>query len=240
MVLIEFWWQLALCALGGYLVGSVNFSVIFSRLIKKQDIRQSGSHNPGTTNMFRVFGLGMGFLTFVCDALKGVVPSLISLCVFNAISPSDALYAVYFTGFFTVLGHIFPIWHKFRGGKGVATTIGILFVAQPLLNVCAIWIIVVIVLITDRMSVSALTYMLFCAVWHWVFLAQYGLLTCIAVTAIVALVFFAHRNNIARLFRGKELPMGLRKKVFRLKSEKTIQVEKDFENAVGDNDKENN
>ncbi len=233
----EFWWRFVLLSVFGYLLGSINFSVLFSRLIKKQDIREKGSHNPGTTNMFRVFGLSMGLLTFVCDALKGVVPCLVALLTFSN-DPDASLYAVYFVGFFTVLGHIFPVWHRFRGGKGVATTIGVLFVAQPLFNLCAIWIILVVVLITDRMSVSALLYMLFCVVWHWANYASYGLLTCLAVTGIVALVYFAHRHNIVRLVKGKELPMGLRKKIFRINTPEAEKVEENFEKAVPSEDNE--
>ena len=74
--------------------------------------------------------------------------------------------------------------------------------------------------------------MLFCVVWHWANYASYGLLTCLAVTGIVALVYFAHRHNIVRLVKGKELPMGLRKKIFRINTPEAEKVEENFEKAV--------
>ena len=78
----DYWWQLILVAAISYLIGCVNYAVVFSKAIKHEDIRSLGSKNAGTTNMFRVFGLRMGALTFLCDALKGVIPSLVCRFLF--------------------------------------------------------------------------------------------------------------------------------------------------------------
>ncbi len=225
--LATYWWQFLLSAVGGYLLGGINFSVIFSRLIKKGDIRRQGSGNPGTTNVFRVYGLGMGLLTFVCDMLKGLVPCLIVKAVFAEVP----LEAAYFTGFFTVTGHIFPPYYKLRGGKGVATSIGMCFAVQPVLTACCILPCIALILITDRMSVMSLSLAVFMITWHWCVLSEsVGIPSCVFLTATFVLVLFAHRQNIVRLITGTELKTGVRKAFAR---NKTTKSDKDAERHNG-------
>ena len=211
----DYWWQLILVAAISYLIGCVNYAVVFSKAIKHEDIRSLGSKNAGTTNMFRVFGLRMGALTFLCDALKGVVPSLV--CRFLFADADVALTFAYWAGLFAVIGHIFPVFYNWWGGKGVATSIGVCFVVQPLLSLYCVLPLFLLVFVVDRMSVMSLTLATFMIVWHWAVLAEsVGVVACTFVTVMFALVILAHRGNIMRIVTGKEPKTGLRRKLLRI------------------------
>ncbi|MCM1043600.1 MAG: glycerol-3-phosphate 1-O-acyltransferase PlsY [Corallococcus sp.] len=217
--LVKFWWQFLILTAISYLFGAVNYSIIFSRLVKKQDIRNSGSGNAGTTNMFRVYGLPLGICTFVCDALKGVIVCLATKYIFLTFADGVvAEIASYWGGLFAVVGHVFPPFYGFKGGKGVATTIGVMFSTQPVVIACLVIPIVAVILITDRMSVAALFMVCALTVWQWIAFAIWSepqISVCIVVTVICATVVFAHRHNIDRLIRRQELPTGLRKVLFK-------------------------
>lgn len=211
-IFVQYWWQFCLVAVLSYLVGSINFAVIFSRMIKKTDVRTCGSGNPGTTNMYRVFGLSMGILTLVCDVLKGVVCCLAARFALMSLGAEAMLQAQYFAGLFAVLGHVFPAFYRLRGGKGVATAIGVVTCVQPILMLYCLVPMILIILFTDRMSVMSLMFSLFMIVWSWlILLPTIGALCCILLTVMFALVIFAHRHNIIRLCTGKENSMGIRR-----------------------------
>lgn len=210
---VNYWWQYLIVAVASALVGSINFSILFSHLFKKTDVRNFGSGNPGTTNMFRVFGLKMGLLTLLFDALKGVSTCLVSYFVFTAFAKTEAARtAMYVAGLFAVVGHVFPVYYGLRGGKGVATSIGVMFCIDPILSLCSVPVILAVILITDRMSVMSMLYALFNIVWAWcVFLSKDGAFCCVCLTLMFAIVLFAHRHNLVRLLKGHELPTGVRK-----------------------------
>ena len=232
-VFAQFWWQYILVALCCYSFANVNFAVAFSKLFKKSDVRDYGSGNAGTTNMFRVYGLRMGTLTFVCDTLKGVACVLLSKLIFKSAGCDEQVVttAGYVAGLFAVLGHVFPVYYRFRGGKGVATSIGVTFSLQPILALCLVLPCIVIVLISDRVSVMSLVLALFMIVWSWAALyANYDfgiiyndidLFCCALTTVSYGVVIFAHRQNIVRLFTGQEKRTGLRK-ALRGKSDKIV------------------
>lgn len=243
---VKYWWQFCLVAVASYFVGNINFAVIFSKLIEKRDVRELGSGNPGTTNMFRVFGLRMGVLTFICDCLKGVICCLLSRWIFTVFNDDAVLIQIsYFAGLFAVLGHIFPIIYRFRGGKGVATSIGVLLVNQPILMLCCIVPAILIILISDRMSVFAILLSLFMIVWCWAVLYdRIGAFACAAFTLMFVLVIFAHRHNIARIFTGREARLGVRKalrgksehRLRELEERKAKKLESSDSNQSDDND----
>ena len=133
------WWHYVIVAIGGYLLGGVNFATIFARLNKK-NIRDMGSGNPGTMNVMRNLGAKWGILTFICDGIKGALPSLIG----NLLIGETGLYA---GGLSAVLGHIYPVYTGFKGGKGVATSIGAFVVADPLWSLIAFGVLLVILLL---------------------------------------------------------------------------------------------
>lgn len=209
----EYWWQLALVAVLSYTFGCVNYAVVFSKAFKHCDIRTLGSKNAGTTNMFRVFGLRMGALTFVCDALKGVIPCLLCLVIFK--NSGMQLQFAYWAGLFAVVGHVFPVLYRWRGGKGVATSIGVCFAVQPLLSLCCALPAIAIIMIFDRMSVMSLLLSVFMIVWHWCMLFDSVQVTgCVFATVTFSIVILAHWQNIIRIFSGKELKTGVRKSIF--------------------------
>ena len=231
-IFAKYWWQYLLTGVICYLVSNVNYAVIFSHLIKKSDVRDYGSGNAGTTNMFRVYGLRMGVLTFVCDVLKGVVSCLLAKLVFNSFADqAAAVTAGYVAALFAIWGHVFPVFYRFRGGKGVAAAIGAMFALQPLFSLCCVLPCFLILLLTDRVSVVSLLLSLFMIVWSWIVWAV-GLgsqviykpidtFCCALVTAMFVTVIFAHRHNVVRIFTGKELPTGFRK-ALRGKSDKIV------------------
>ena len=229
-VFITFWWQYLLLALCCYAFCNINFAVAFSKLFKKSDVRDYGSGNAGTTNMFRVYGLRMGALTFLCDTMKGVACCLLARLIF-CWSTVEATTAGYIAGLFAVLGHVFPVYLRFRGGKGVATSIGVTFCLQPLLALCLVVPCVAILLISDRVSIMSLLLALFMIVWSWVTWAvgvawepiyrSIDAFCCLMTTVMFGVMIVAHRENIVRLFTGTEKRTGLRK-ALRGKSDKIV------------------
>jgi glycerol-3-phosphate acyltransferase PlsY len=196
-------WSLALpyyaAALAfGYLLGSIPFGLIFTKLAGTQDIRSIGSGNIGATNVLRTGHKGLAAATLLGDALKGTLAVLIA---FRFYGPDLAILAA--LGAF--LGHLFPVWLKFKGGKGVATYIGILLaLAWPAaIAFCLIWL--ALAALTRYSSLAALCASLATPVVLWLLddrqEAQLFML-------LTVLLWFMHRANIARLFRGTEGKIG--------------------------------
>lgn len=189
-----------LALLGGYLLGSIPFAYLVSNLFGLGDIRHVGSGNVGATNVLRTGNKLAAALTLIGDVGKGVAAVLIA----KQFGELPAMAAA--TGAFT--GHVFPVWLGFKGGKGLATFIGILFALNvPVaLIVCATWILVA--LVTQISSLSALVaavaspiYMLFFGSW------QYA----VGAALLAALIFVTHRDNIRRLIAGQEPRIGAKK-----------------------------
>jgi glycerol-3-phosphate acyltransferase PlsY len=182
----------------GYLVGAIPFGLIITRLAGTQDIREIGSRNIGATNVLRTGRRDLAAATLVCDALKGTAAVLVAL----HFAGSDAAIAAALGAF---LGHLFPVWLKFKGGKGVATFIGLLIAfAWPVaLGFCAIWLIVAAA--TRYSSLSALIASAATPVMLWAFgEARAALLFLV----LAALLWVMHRANIARLLDGTEGRIG--------------------------------
>lgn len=152
-------------ALQAYILGSLNFAVIFSRIFAKKDVRDFGSGNAGMTNMLRVFGVLPGLLTFLFDVLKGFVACYIGKFVIfqylsNQFPESNIFVPVYgalFCGIFCMLGHVFPLFFNFKGGKAVAVSVGIFLVAHWQAITIALGVFVLLLLISRIISVSSLT-----------------------------------------------------------------------------------
>ena len=136
-----YWWRIIACALISYLLGSFSFAVIFTKLSSKKDVREMGSGNAGFTNVLRSVGVVPEIFTFVFDCLKGIISVLITMWIFNMDFDSTAInalseslrfefnaYGKYLAGVFCVLGHSFPVFFGFRGGKGITTMAGILLI----------------------------------------------------------------------------------------------------------------
>lgn len=199
-------WEYALPYLGvallaGYLLGSIPFGLVLTRLAGLGDLRQQGSGNIGATNVLRTGRKDLALATVILDGGKGAAAVLIA---FNW-GPDIALMA----GFGAVLGHLFPVWLKFRGGKGVATTLGTLIAMSWLVGLatCAVWLLVAVV--TRFSSLAALLSLAAAPLLAW-FLR--GDLQLVEFTAILAvLIWIRHHENIGRLLKGQESRIGAKK-----------------------------
>lgn len=189
-----------LLAIAGYLAGSIPTGVILSRLFSARDIRAEGSGNIGATNVYRVLGVRLGVLTLAGDVLKGVVPVLAARMLL-----ADEFW-VATVAFVTFCGHLFPVYLSFRGGKGVATALGIFLVLAPTGVVCAALLFVLVVMKWRYVSLGSLTASLFMPA----FLAAAGYSPPVVVLglAVACLIVYRHRDNIKRLREGCEKKIG--------------------------------
>lgn len=181
----------------GYLLGSIPFGLLLTKFAGLGDIRQVGSGNIGATNVLRTGNKSLAVLTLLLDAGKGILAAMIG----KSFGPDIAVIA----GFGSFLGHLFPIWLKFRGGKGVATYFGIAIgLYWPVaLMALGTWLLVAVV--TRYSSLSALSAALLTPAYFWM-LAQYQLAELFVVLGI--LIFLRHRENIKRLIAGSETKIG--------------------------------
>lgn len=194
---------LALTAfLGGYLSGSVPYGLILTRLAGLGDIRKVGSGNIGATNVLRAGGKKLAALTLFLDALKGVVPVLIARQTHMDYAVLAALGAFF--------GHLFPVWLKFRGGKGVATSIGVFLALSWQLGLAVIGVWLLVALLLRYSSLSALTAFALAPALAWALTRDAQI---ISVAVIVSVVVWArHHENIRRLLRREETRMNFGKR----------------------------
>ena len=178
-----------------YLIGSIPFGYLIVRLSGGGDVRETGSGGTGATNVSRRAGKGAGVLTLVLDALKGAAAVFLTARFGNTWLTGIAAMAV-------IVGHIFPVWLGFRGGKGVATAAGVFAYLAPFALLCAGVVFLILFLITRYVSLSSLAAAATIPVILWPNGLTSAIFTCAVVVA--ALVIFAHRANIARLLKGTE------------------------------------
>ena len=179
-----------------YLLGSVSAAIIVCKTLGLPDPRTGGSGNPGTTNVMRLHGKKAAFLTLVGDICKGIIPILLAKVIVN----SEFIIAI--CGLAAFLGHIFPIYFKFEGGKGVATLIGILFATHWLLGVSYIITWILTALIFRYSSLAALIAALPIPIYSY-FIEHNNQYT-ISFTVIAIILFWRHKPNIYNLLNGKE------------------------------------
>tara|TARA_B110001454_G_scaffold71997_1_gene69918 strand:+ start:413 stop:997 length:585 start_codon:yes stop_codon:yes gene_type:complete len=179
-----------------YLLGSVSAAIIVCKTLGLSDPRAGGSGNPGTTNVMRLYGKKAALLTLVGDICKGIIPILFAKVIVN----SEFIIAI--CGLAAFLGHIFPIYFKFEGGKGVATLIGILFATHWLLGVSYIITWILTALIFRYSSLAALIAALPIPIYSY-FIEHNNQYT-ISFTVIAIILFWRHKPNIYNLLNGKE------------------------------------
>ena len=221
MVILDYWWQLLVGGLFVYLVCNTNFAILISKNIKHKDIRTVGSGNPGTTNMIRAFGFKWGACTFVLDATKGALSVALGLILFKNIADSYVItrFAGYFFAMSAILGHVFPVCLKFKGGKGFATTIGAFMVLDPLWTGIFLATGVILLVIWDYMSVFALFFATSLLVKNIITIVNDAFISAsgvafvfiIAIAVVWTVVIVAHRSNIKRLFTACENKTGIHK-----------------------------
>ena len=208
------------CLACAYLLGSINFALVISKLFYHDDIRKYGSGNAGATNMARTYGKKAALLTFLCDGLKGVISILIACAVFG--TPSNERYyiflvtAAYFSAFFCSLGHVFPCFAHFRGGKGFATTALAIVALNPVIALILCFVFFPLVLLSKYVSLGSVVTVLFYPVILSTFdsmpkSTHYGVSTLVA-CLIAALVTWAHRGNLKRISAGTERKFELHRR----------------------------
>ncbi|MCD8187629.1 MAG: glycerol-3-phosphate 1-O-acyltransferase PlsY [Ruminococcus sp.] len=206
----------AAAALIGYFLGSINFSILVVRLLKGEDIREKGSGNAGLTNTLRCYGKGCALLTLIGDLGKGVAAVLLSRLVCSlldaGISPdNDTHYIGYIAGFFAIIGHVFPIYYGFKGGKGALVGVSIFLVVDPAVFAILIVIFAIVLIISKYVSLSSIIASVCCPLAtfmseYFIFGASAKLSLLYAALSIpmAAMVIWMHRSNIQRLREGCE------------------------------------
>ena len=196
-------------AIGAYLIGSINFSILLSRIISGKDIRQSGSGNAGATNMLRTYGKKMGVLTLLLDLLKGIV--VIVVCRLMSIGEEWT----YIAGVCVALGHNYPIFFGFKGGKGVATSLGVAFVLDWQIGILVAVIGVSVIAITRYVSLGSMlggAIFIVAEIFKMIYLGEFNIIKAVCSIILGGLLIYRHRANITRLLNGTENKLGAKKK----------------------------
>lgn len=237
-------WLLIAIAIASYFFGNINWAIIISKL-KKTDIRKMGSGNPGTLNMSRNLGLKAGLLTFFLDICKGAIPALIAHFVFKNKFFIDTQFeirdfAVFLCGFCAVIGHIYPVFLKFKGGKGIASTIGV-FIATQATNGSHWYVVIIMSLVAAAVFIyftefgamgsfiaitpPAIASSIYLFLRYSNFTDKtsliFNLVTNLLIFGICLITWFAHRNNIKRMLAGEEHPTSIKEMVVKMKSKKS-------------------
>ena len=213
-----FFLAMVFCIVVPYLLGSINFAVVFSKVLHHDDVREHGSGNAGTTNMLRTYGMKAAVPTLLCDILKGVISTLIGLFLM----PYHMGFA-YISALMCMLGHAFPIYYGFKGGKCVATFAGALLVLNPLVWILLLLTFVLVVYISRYVSLGSVI----CAAAFPILSNMMPFITVstpdgsfagvppagiIAAVLMGVLIIVLHRQNIVRLWQGKESKISFKKK----------------------------
>jgi glycerol-3-phosphate acyltransferase PlsY len=197
-----------------YLIGSIPTAVWVGKYFHSIDIREYGSKNAGATNTFRVLGKKSGWLVLIVDVSKGVVASTLPFWFENYfVGYKDELLIMQLTASFSaVCGHVFPIFAGFRGGKGVATSLGIVIGINPLAAIICLLLFLVVFVLSKYVSLGAITAATAFPFVSYFVLKQDARIMIIFTIVLSFLVILAHRRNISRLLKGEENKMNLLKK----------------------------
>lgn len=198
-----------------YLIGSINFSVIISRKMAGFDVREKGSGNAGSTNVLRSVGKKAAALTLLCDILKGVVAIGIAIICGKIAKESSSAILVQCASIAVIIGHTYPIFFEFKGGKGVATSLGVLLITNWQIGLICLVFALVLMIFTQMVSVGSVTAAILLPVLtifaigteHYIVPGNYILFSII----MAAIVLFNHRSNIKRILEGKENKISFKK-----------------------------
>lgn len=199
---------LIIVAVIAYAIGSVNFSVLISKKLAGFDVREKGSGNAGTTNMLRSVGKRAAAITLVCDILKGVIAILFGLLVSIFAKDTSGALLIQVSGIAVVIGHTFPIFFGFKGGKGVATALGVLICVNWKVGLLCLVFALVIIAITRMVSAGAVTaavlypILVLFGVQKAYFIIEGSYLVFSIILALI--IAFNHRENIKRILEGRE------------------------------------
>lgn len=202
-----------LAALIAYLLGSINSAIIVSKIYAHDDVRKYGSKNAGMTNILRTYGKLPAFFTLLGDFLKGVLAVVIGRMIFSAVG-IEIIDAGYAAGFFALLGHLYPVYFGFKGGKGVLTSLGIILVVNPLVFCILLIIFLPVLFITRIVSLVSVTGAIlypFLTLVVDLCLRRPALFDFLFAALFSVVVIYKHRGNIQRLLNGTERRIGDKK-----------------------------
>ena len=189
-----------------YLLGSISFSIIISKKMAGFDVREKGSGNAGATNVLRSVGKKAAILTLICDCLKGVLAILVAFVVGKIVKNLDESLLIQLAGVFVILGHTFPVFFKFKGGKGVATSLGVLLMTNWQIGLICLVFALVLMALTRFVSLgsigAAILFPVLTVFIHTNYLVSGNYIIFAIILAV--LVVFNHRTNVQRLLAGKE------------------------------------
>ena len=201
-----------------YLIGSINFSIILSKKMAGFDIREKGSGNAGTTNMLRSVGKKAAVITLICDILKGVVSILIAVLAGKIIKNLDNALLVQLAGIFVIIGHTFPVFFKFKGGKGIATSLGVLLMTNWQIGLICLVFALVLMALTKMVSVGSIAAAILFPILvafidqNYIVPTSNSNWSYLVFSIIVALlVIFNHRANVQRILNGTENRLSCKK-----------------------------
>lgn len=201
-----------------YLIGSINFSIILSKRMAGFDIREKGSGNAGTTNMLRSVGKKAAVITLICDILKGVVSILIAVLVGKIIKNLDNALLVQLAGIFVIIGHTFPVFFKFKGGKGIATALGVLLMINWQIGLICLIFALVLMELTKMVSVGSIAAAILFPILvafidqNYIVPTSNSNWSYLVFSIIVSLlVIFNHRANVQRILNGTENRLSFKK-----------------------------
>ncbi len=198
--------------IAAYLIGSINFAVIFARAFMKKDVRELGSGNAGTTNVMRNAGFLPGALTFIFDALKGFVASYLGKVIFDYVFTqtnaelSRGIIGAFLCGLACMVGHVFPFFFGFKGGKGVATSVGIFAVCCPIAIIIGLTVFAICLFTSKYVSLSSILAAVTVVVLSIIFCDKTALIfpQIVLSLGMGAIVIGKHKDNIKRLIAGNE------------------------------------
>ena len=202
-------------AIIAYLIGSINFSIIISKKMAGFDVREKGSGNAGTTNVLRSVGKKAAALTLIGDILKGIVPILIAVLCGKIVKNADSALLVQLAAICAILGHTYPIFFGFKGGKGVATSLGILLIINWQIGLVCLVFALVLMILTRMVSLGSTAAAILLPVLtifaigkeNYIISGNYIVFSII----MAVIVLFNHRSNIKRILEGKENKISFKK-----------------------------
>jgi glycerol-3-phosphate acyltransferase PlsY len=191
-----------------YFIGSISFSVIFSRKFAGFDVREKGSRNAGSTNVLRTVGRKAAVITLICDILKGVAAICLALLATVIWKDLDANFIKYIAGFCAILGHTFPIFFEFRGGKGVATSIGVLIMLDPKIGLICLVFGLILIAVTKTVSIGSVLAAILFPILIIFTGDNINFWSTVISILISLLVIYNHRDNLKRIKNGTENKLG--------------------------------
>lgn len=197
-----------------YCLGSISFSVIFSKKMAGFDVREKGSGNAGSTNVLRTVGKKAAALTLICDILKGIVAVLLAYAFSHIVEDANGALMVQIAGIMVVIGHTFPVFFKFKGGKGVATSLGIIILINYQIGLICLIFALLVMFLTKTVSIgsimAAILFPVLTLLLHENYLIEGNYIIFGILLALI--VIYNHRSNIKRIMNGEENKLGNKEK----------------------------